>query len=722
MWKKLRTIDYRHWICATVLLGSIALCLFYYKYPVIRLIESCEAFGRSVAYTFLDLFNLSERFPLAQTVNEYSRVNLSNAIGLNLDTLREKLTGVWSQIFVWEHFRIYLYFLLWWTIRILYYADIVFMLCLPGIFYLMFTWDEINNDYNEETKLLRLFKRFVVTPGRRVVEWCRELWHFFRESGYWGIFLFVWAVNFGLISVLLSFFAYYFYILTVFDFSSIGVQLLKLAVDALLMLNTLPWYCWAAIGIYLYDRWRLGVAADKMQHMEAQNKGMLNEMPMCAFSTAPPRTGKTTLNTDMALSYSAIFRQKALDLMTGNMNKFPRFPWILFELDLKEQIKAHKVYNLVSARNWITACYERFCEDPKPDNLWQYDIDLYPLEYNDHLTVISIWKALSNYAQEFFIYFLESSIIISNYAIREDFIIIDEGNFPLIDTDFFNRDPDEISEISTHSHVIDFDMLRLGQKMSEDNPHIGGLEFGVILISEIDKERKNDLRLRELKAKEGACTQKNDLFNEWMKMAGQSAMVENYCFLRIISDAQRPSSWGADARELSTVMHLEKQTETANALPFYWFEDALISKYRAWWESIYRQKRFERGDTRLITWLGQGLNSILYSYQLRRGNRFGYYRQNVLTESGTLEKENVEERRYTVAKKKIFPDRFATDHFKSYSQVQTEACATGMNDLPSYMSIYPTFEEMIIQNSHFCKELIQYFDIIESEYEEVQSC
>lgn len=715
MWKKLRSINYRHWICAAILLGSAALCLFYYQYPVIRLIESGEAFGRSIAYTFLDLFDLTERFPISQTINDYTRVNLTNTIGFDFETLQEKLTGVWSQIFVWDHFVYYLYFLLWWTIRILYYADIVLLCCLPGIFYLIFTWDIKNNEYNEETKPLRFFKRCVVTPGRCVVQWLRELWCFFRDSEYFTVFLWIWAINFGLVSVLLSFFAYYFYIITVFDFSTFGVQLLKLIADFLLMLNTLPWYCWAVIAFWLYNRWRLSVAADRMQHMEAMNKGMLNEMPMCAFSTAPPRTGKTTLNTDMALSYSAIFRQKALDLMTGNMNKFPRFPWILFELDLKEQIRAHNVYNLVTARKWVQECYLRFCEDPCPDNLWQYNMDLYPLEYNDELTVIPIWKTLSNYAQEFFIYFLESSLIISNYAIREDYIIMDEGNFPLIDCDFFNRDPAEIPEISTHSHVIDFDMLRLGQKMTEDNPHIGGLEFGVILISEIDKERKNDLRLRELKAKEGACTQKNDLFNEWMKMAGQSAMVENYCFLRIISDAQRPSSWGADARELSTVLHLEKQTETANALPFFWLEDALIGKYRAWWEEINHGKRYERGDTRLTVWLGQGLNSILYSYQLRRGNRFGYYHQNILTESGTLEKENVETRRYTVAKKKIFAERFATDHFKSYSQVQTENCKTGLNDLPCYNSIYPTFEEMIIQNSHFCKELMQYFDITTKE-------
>ncbi len=55
MLKKFKNIDYRHWIAVAVLLGSVALCLFVYRYPLLRLIEGGEAFGRSIAYTFLDL-------------------------------------------------------------------------------------------------------------------------------------------------------------------------------------------------------------------------------------------------------------------------------------------------------------------------------------------------------------------------------------------------------------------------------------------------------------------------------------------------------------------------------------------------------------------------------------------------------------------------------------------------------------------------------------------
>lgn len=717
MRKEKKQFDYRHLIAWALLLGSVTLCIFVYRYPFPRLWESIIAFGRAIAFTFMDLFGFAESYPIEQTTNNFSSVNLKDAIGIDFAELWHKLTAVWEEVFVWIHFQYYLIFLLWHLIRILYYVCIIFLIGIILSIPVIMTWDDLNNDYNEDTPQLVFFKRFIARPIRRALEWCKDFWGFFQFYGYKRCFFAIWLLNFGVYSIIISFFGYYFWLITAFDFSTIGIQLVKLAADALLMLNTLPWYGWAMIFTWIWNIWRRNIAADKMQHMEACNKGLLGEMPMCSFVTAPPRTGKTTMITSMALSYTAMFRHKALELMTGNMHKYPRFPWVNFELDLKEAIKSHTVYNLFTARNWVRERYLAYSSDPNPDKIWDYDITLYPTEYNDNLTLSTIWETLENYAQEFFIYFMETSILVSAYSIREDFIIIDKGNFPMVDTDFFNRDPVAIEEESSYAHIIDFDMLRLGKKMVEDNPNIGALEFGVILIPEVDKERKNDLRLRELKPKEDACTQKNDLFNEWMKMAGQSAMVENFCFLRILSDAQRPSSWGADARELSIVLHLEQKGQPMNALPFFWVEEGIVGKYLSWWNSVYISSRFKWGNNRLITWLGEGIGAALYNYLLRNTNQYGYWRQSIQSESGTLEKENLQQYAYTIARKKDFAARFASDHFKSYSQVLTAKCPVGLNDVPAYSSIYPTFDEMMIQNSHFCKELIQYFDIVEKKGE-----
>ena len=65
------------------------------------------------------------------------------------------------------------------------------------------------------------------------------------------------------------------------------------------------------------------------------------------------------------------------------------------------------------------------------------------------------------------------------------------GNFPLWNTDFFKRDSKVIDKISKHSHIVDFDALRLGQKVLKDNPKKDSFEFGIWGITELGKERKN---------------------------------------------------------------------------------------------------------------------------------------------------------------------------------------------------------------------------------------
>ena len=48
-----------------------------------------------------------------------------------------------------------------------------------------------------------------------------------------------------------------------------------------------------------------------------------------------------------------------------------------------------------------------------------------------------------------------------------------------------------LDTISRHAHILDFDVLRVSRQVLEDNRLSGSLEFGVVLITGIDKERGN---------------------------------------------------------------------------------------------------------------------------------------------------------------------------------------------------------------------------------------
>ena len=91
---------------------------------------------------------------------------------------------------------------------------------------------------------------------------------------------------------------------------------------------------------------------------------------------------------------------------------------------------------------------------------------------------------------------MQSSLIVANYSRRTDNAQISGGNFPLWLTDFFSGCD---RRASRYAHILDFDVLRLGRKVMENNPKAGSFEFGVVGITEIGKERGNNLELKEVK-------------------------------------------------------------------------------------------------------------------------------------------------------------------------------------------------------------------------------
>lgn len=97
--------------------------------------------------------------------------------------------------------------------------------------------------------------------------------------------------------------------------------------------------------------------------------------------------------------------------------------------------------------------------------------------------------------------------------------------------------------------------------------------------------------------------QKNDLFNSWLKMCRHSATIDNYPFIKVFTDEQRPSSWGADARELCDIVHIVSSGNTRLALPFFTIEEMLNEWFFNWFINLYADFRFNRGDNTLLIYL-----------------------------------------------------------------------------------------------------------------------
>ena len=451
-----------------------------------------------------------------------------------------------------------------------------------------------NTKHNVDTIPLRVFKRIsAVTyqPTKRFI--CGYI-DFLREHSWiWILWAVMWAFHLNLASIVIEFFAYYFFFAVSFRADTIYTQFVKFVRDLQPFFRFFPWWSLLIICYVLFERWRKKVALNKLRKCEAKNCGFINALPIVSMTCGSMGKRKTTMITDMTLSQEVMFRQKAFEILQKADMKFPYFPWICFEKELAACMEYGTVYNLATVKEWVKLKRSRFERHHNSEwQLYGYDCQRYGLTYDDALKISELFDVLETYAQAFFIYALQTSLIVANYSIRTDNRLLSEDNFPLWALDFFS----DGQRRSRHSHILDFDVLRLGKKVLENNPKAGSFEFGVVAITEIGKERGNNLELREVKKKNDETNQKNDLFNSWLKMCRHSATVDNFPFIKVFTDEQRPESWGADARDLCDIVNIVSAGDTKLALPFYTIEDMVSEIAFNRFIALYYDFRYRRGD------------------------------------------------------------------------------------------------------------------------------
>lgn len=400
----------------------------------------------------------------------------------------------------------------------------------------------------------------------------------------------------------------------------------------------------------------------------------------------------------MVLSQEVMFRQKALEILQNNDMKIPYFPWIAFEDELRSCMEHGTVYNLATVKEWVALKRQRFARHRNVRwQIYGYELGRYGDTFDDALKVNGLFDVLETYAQAYFIYVIQSSLIVANYSIRTDNALMDNGNFPLWMTDFF---PKNRRTESRHVHILDFDVLRLGKKVLENNPNTGSFEFGVVAITKIGKERGNNLELKEVKKGAEGTNQKNDLFNSWLKMCRHSATVDNFPFIKVFTDEQRPESWGADARDLADILYINSCGDMRLSLPFYTIEEMISEWAFNRFMRLYEDFRFRRGDNTLLVHILKSVVAWLWRRNLRIYNRFGYSILKIEKERGTMDGKT-EKKKYYLMNAKIYAKRFSTDCFSDYFNDLARRSRMGLSDYLEYTTEKASVEELKAQNSYF---------------------
>ncbi len=716
-----RKIDYRHIICVLITLGFVALGIFRFFGCIGRIIESVRDCGLSVAYYFCEIFEIPHH--ITPTVNDLPKIPFFDFPSQMPDVPTVPDVPSVPLPDNWEKFKIKwsAYWRLWATKEnyfgylsavgnALYIFSKVIVIIIPFILLVWLLLRRMlktqNNDYDKDSKPLAAYKRITAHTYIPLKTWLVGFVGFIREyKNYYIMWLCLWALYFNAFAILIEFIAYYLYFVVSFDFLNLYRQVYKLFLDLSAAFTFIPLWVWAVVGLVALDKFRKNIAYGVLNHFERRNRGFINARPIVYMVCGTMGKKKTTAITDMALSQEAMLRDKAFEKILENDLKFPNFPWINLENELKRAMEYHEVYNLATVRKFIAKKRERFFKLATEEKIFGYDYSRYNTFYNDNLKVTDIWETIETYSLLYFIYVIQSSLLISNYSIRVDGVLSDLGNFPLWSADFFKSDSRLIDSYSRHAHIIDFDSLRLGRKVVEKNRKANSFDFGVVIITEVGKERGNSIELSEKKKKDEATNQKNDLFNSWLKMVRHSATVDNFPFVRVITDEQRPESWGADARDLCEIVHIRESGETRLAMPFFSLAELLYGWLYNKFSGLYYEYRFNRGDNTLAMYLLKGLTAKMRDYYTGIYNRFGYCVLSVQVESGTQD-GTIQDDKYYLMSKKIYSKRFSTDCFSDFFTVKALRSPVGINDLNEYATEKATFGELAMQNSYFVNDLL----------------
>ena len=699
-----RKIKAGHILCGII----AAVCLWFTAYrfsnAIPRLIIAFRDLGISIAYFFMVPYGIETITPTVTQLPDFGGGGAVNPIPLPYEwnSAKIKFKAFWKMFIDGELFNGF------WsnvaTFLPLFMPLVTLLLTLVLICVLVYkkSVGGHNNDYAQETKAVKRWKEFSFHTLRPIGETLLGGRDFLLEHSFWlKIWAGIWLLNFNIISLIVDFFAWYFYFVASFDVVHIWFQVYKMGRDLWPMFRFLPPIVWVGIVLWRLNKKRFETANRRLRCMELDNCDFIMSQPITQMIVGPQGAGKTTENTDTVLSLQNKFRDKAFEILINNDLKFPNFPWINLENDLRIAIENHRIINLYTAREWVMTAAETFEKFPSVFTCFGYDYTRYPLVYNDGLNVQNLFEVIDIYARAYFVYMVQSSLILSNYPIRTDNILLDEGNLPLWDTDFLNRDPRMRDVYSRYAHILNFEYLRLGATMTKD-PNNNAFEFGIIDITEIGKERGNTLENQRYKPDDKVANPVNDMMNAYIKLCRHLATIDGFPFIMFVCDEQRPETWGADARDLASVIRIEKSDTPRLAVPFFHLEESFCDWVYNSFFGPYGDYRYRRGDYCLPMYFLHWFASKVRLFREYMYGKYGYKRQHVTVEKGTL-KGDQEERIYYLVFKKIYSGRFPTDCYSGFFAYRTAVSNIGIEEMPEYTDQIVRMDEWAEQHSYLIK-------------------
>jgi len=697
-------IDYRYYIYFAIIAASVLLAIFHYNTSYLRFWHTLVNLGTAFLYYCAVVFRTNST--VTTKAGSLIEIDITPFFPFSVEELLRKLQALPRGIFVGEHFRGYLLFLAN-SLRFVVLYGMMLALCLYVIVKIIFSAYIKQTEKEGQSKPLAFFLRRIRPKLLSVRAWIYDFIDFGAYHRFFKILGIIWLFNLNVVPIFVAALAFYLYFVASFDIGSIFINVANLFADMVIMFWGLPFVLWLIVGYTLLSKLREHIGYNRLNHNENKNKGFIKTLlSLVNLIVGLMRAGKNLTETDMALSGEQIHRDMALEGMLDEARKFPDFPWRNLEKEVERACLHLEIVDFATARLFVSKKVARFCKNPNPEKLFGYDLGRYAKVFNNGMYYETVFDSVELYAQYYSLYFVNSSLISANYAVRSGATQISYGHFPVWQNDFFHAPPVAEVEQDEMCHILNFDKYRLGKRMDE-TVDVGIAGYGVHLWSERGKERGNMLDNNEYKKSDKTANPKNDYSNMFLKLAGHNATVGYKNFFLCIGDEQRPESVGADEREISTVLHIENRNKDLITLPFFELETVLNGFLLSHFDPYFVQYRLHRSDGTLFMYLVHHLVSAYWGWYIRKFNTFAFDVLTVGIEKGTLDGQ-VDMHEYYISHKKTFAKRYSTDAFRNMLATRALEARHGLHQQPRYRGLWCEADEYEQQNSFAVDKLREY--------------
>lgn len=207
---------------------SVVAAVFIFSTSYLRFWESLVDLWASIKFYFCELFDIENT--IIPTVEGYSKIlNFDISMSEDWDGFQVESTSYFSLFFDKNNFISY------WNLvavklgLVARYLTILLPCFLLLVLAIKRIYETGNTKHNQDTKPLKCTKRLLKCTFEPIKRLVLQYIEFVKERNYiYIIWTLLWIFNFNLASIVIAFFAYYFYFAVSFKFETIYVQVCKL--------------------------------------------------------------------------------------------------------------------------------------------------------------------------------------------------------------------------------------------------------------------------------------------------------------------------------------------------------------------------------------------------------------------------------------------------------------------------------------------------------------